>query len=535
MPTLDWIGRKAVENHHHQVPFHLLKDVPELSIGDPGTGNLIVEGDNLIALKALLPYYAGQVKCIYIDPPYNTGNEGWVYNDNVNSALIRDWLGKTVGKEAEDLSRHDKWLCMMYPRLALLKQFLSPDGVILMSLDGNEHRFAELLMDAIFGSENRIETLIWKKSYGGGSKSKQVVNLHEYVLCFALNRDKVGEIELPPSEDVKRYYKFQDEKFASRGPFRLQPLATNSMDLRPNLRYPIPFSGEEVWPEKQWQWSRERALAALANDELVIKKVKGKWSVNYKQYLRDGDGEERGSKLYSIIEAIYTQQGTNELKSMFGDGKTFDFPKPPELVKKIIQAFSGKDSIVLDSFAGSGTTAHAVMKTNAEDGGTRRYVMVEMDSLISSNVTAERVKRAANGYTNSKGETVVGLGGGFRYCQLGEPLFDELGQIRSTVKFADLARHVYFTETGEPLPRERVTKSPLVGVCRGVAVYLLFNGILGDESKNGGNVLTRAILAKLPAFDGQKVIYGAGCLLGADRLRAERITFRQTPYEVKIT
>lgn len=313
MPTLNWIGKEAVVKHHKEVPFRLLEPVPELSCGDSGSGNLIVQGDNLHALKALLPRYAGQVKCIYIDPPYNTGNEGWVYNDNVNSPEIRKWLGEVVGKEGETLDRHDRWLCMMYPRLVLLKQFLSDDGVILMSLDGNEHRYAEVLLDEIFGAANRIETFVWKKSYGGGAKSKQVVNLHEYVLCFARNKARVGEIELPPSDDVKRYYKFQDEKFESRGPFRLQPLATNSMDARPNLRYAIPFDGQEIWPEKQWQWSKDRALAALAANELVIKKVRGRWSVNYKQYLRDADGHERGSKLYSIVESIYTQQGTNEL------------------------------------------------------------------------------------------------------------------------------------------------------------------------------------------------------------------------------
>jgi adenine-specific DNA-methyltransferase len=238
--------------------------VPELSCGVAASGNLIVQGDNLHALKSLLPRYAGQVKCIYIDPPYNTGNEGWAYNDNVNSPEIRKWLGAVVGKEGETLDRHDRWLCMMYPRLVLLRQFLRDDGVLLMSLDGNEHRFAELLMDEIFGATNRIETFVWKKSYGGGAKSKQVVNLHEYVLCFARMKERVGEIELPPNEDALRYYKFEDEKLEQRGPYRLQPLATNSMDARPNLRYPIEFEGHEIWPEKQWQWSRGRVVSALA-------------------------------------------------------------------------------------------------------------------------------------------------------------------------------------------------------------------------------------------------------------------------------
>jgi adenine-specific DNA-methyltransferase len=181
VPTLNWIGKEAVVNHHLHVPFHLLKDVADLGCGEPGNGNLIVEGDNLVALKALLPYYAGQVKCIYIDPPYNTGNEGWVYNDNVNSPIIREWLGKVVGKEGETLDRHDRWLCMMYPRVSLLKRFLREDGIIFVSVDENEHRFLSLLLDEIFGSQNRLETLIWKKSYGGGSKSKHIVNQHEYI------------------------------------------------------------------------------------------------------------------------------------------------------------------------------------------------------------------------------------------------------------------------------------------------------------------------------------------------------------------
>ncbi len=535
MPTLNWIGKDSVVNHHYHVPFHLLKDVPDLACGKPGGGNLIVQGDNLVALKALLPYYGGQVKCIYIDPPYNTGNEGWVYNDNVNSPLIKQWLGQVVGREGDDLSRHDKWLCMMYPRLALLKQFLCPDGLIFISIDENEHRWLEAMADEIFGAQNRIETLIWKKSYGGGAKSKHIVNLHEYILLYARNIDRISEFKLPPSKEVLKYYKFEDNKVSTRGPYRLQPLATNSMDPRPNLRYSIPFEGEEIWPEKQWQWSKERALAALANDELVIKKSKGKWSVNYKQYLKDGEGTERSSKPYSIIDNIYTQQGTNEIGEIFGDGKAFNFPKPSALIAHLLQFATGKDDICLDSFGGSGTTGHAVLKLNRQDGGNRRFVLVEMDPKIAKSSTAERVRRVAQGYTAPDGTKVEGLQGGFRFCELGESLFDKDGKIRESVSFGDLARHVYFTETGEPLARERVTNSPLIGTHQGTAVFLLYNGILGDKSTNGGNVLTRQVLARLPKFDGQKVIYCAGSLLGPDRLRAERIIVRQTPYEVKVS
>jgi adenine specific DNA methylase Mod len=201
-----------VLNHHRQVPYRLLHCNGKLSAGDADAGNLLVQGDNLLALKALLPYYAGKVKCIYIDPPYNTGNEKWVYNDAVNSPEMRDWLGKVVGAEAEDLSRHDKWLCMMYPRLSLLREFLADDGIIFVSVDENEHRFLANMMDEIFGEPNRLETLVWKKSYGGGSKSKHIVNLHEYIEVFSKRIDRVPMLELPPDEKALRYYRLRDRK-----------------------------------------------------------------------------------------------------------------------------------------------------------------------------------------------------------------------------------------------------------------------------------------------------------------------------------
>ena len=304
------------------------------------------------------------------------------------------------------------------------------------------------------------------------------------------------------------------------------------MDARPNLRYAIPFDDQEIWPEKQWQWSKDRALTALDANELVIKKVRGRWSVNYKQYLRDADGEERGSKLYSIIDSIYTQQGTNELKAMFGDGKTFDFPKPPALVERFVQAFTHPESIVMDSFAGSGTTAHAVLKQNAEDGGKRRFILVEMDKRIAENVTAERVRRVVQGYTNGKGQAVTGLGGGFQFCRLSaEPLFDTEGQIRSDVKFAQLAEFVWFAETGTGFTGK--ADSPLLGIYEGRAIYLLYNGILKDKSVGGGNVLTGPVFDVLPKFSGPKVIYAAANRMGARTARTG-IIFKQTPYALEV-
>ena len=228
------------------------------------------------------------------------------------------------------------------------------------------------------------------------------------------------------------------------------------------------------------------------------------------------------------------QEAKQELKEI-GIGNLFNTPKPPRLIERILQIATNPGDLILDSFAGSGTTGHAVLNLNKADGGSRKFILMEMESKIARDITGERVKRVAQGYTNPKGEKVEGLGGGFRFCELGETLFDERGQIKPSVRFAELARHVYFTETGEPLPRERVLKSPLLGESRGVGIYLLFNGILGDKSANGGNILTRTVLALLPKFAGQKVIYCAGCLLGKDRLEVEGITVRQTPYEIKVS
>lgn len=236
-----------------------------------------------------------------------------------------------------------------------------------------------------------------------------------------------------------------------------------------------------------------------------------------------------------LTDAGQNRQAKAQLNDILGTAHGFDTPKPVGLIERVVQISSGPSDVVLDSFAGSGTTAHAVLSANKKDEGERRFILVEMEPKIARDLAAERVRRAAEGYKNAKGEQVPGLGGGFRFCELGDSLFDADGKIRPAVSFSDLARHVYFTETGEPLPRERVTKSPLIGDCRGLGIYLLYNGILGDKSADGGNILTRAILAKLPKFDGQKVIYCAGCLLGRDRLRAERIIVRQTPYEIKVS
>lgn len=538
MPSLNWIGKDAVVRHHREVPYRLLEPVAAHSCttpeGDDG-GNLIVQGDNLDALKALLPRYAGQVKCIYIDPPYNTGNEGWVYNDNVNSPDIRRWLGQVVGKEGETLDRHDRWLCMMYPRLVLLKQFLRDDGVIFVSIDDNEVAHLRLLMDEIFGSRNFVHEIIWKNKYGPGAMTKGFGNVHEYILCYS--RNPISSVEAELGDDAASNYKGRDEKFETRGGYVTQPLMTRSKDPRPNLVYPVFFKGEEIWPDKQWIWERSRLERAIENDEVVFRNTKGKWSVRFKQYMRDEQGRMRMAKPISILTGPFNQEGTWAIESIFGDKGTFPNPKPVELIAYLISMiFNGNDSndyLVLDSFGGSATTAHAVLKQNAEDGGNRRFILVEMDDDIARDVTAERVKRVAKGYTNSKGDHIEGLGGGFQFCKLSkEPLFTAEGQIRDDVRFAQLAEFVWFCETGTGWRGKG--DSPLLGVHQGRAIYLLYNGILGDRSADGGNVLTASVLDMLPAHDGPRTVYAAACRLGTPRLQREGITFKQTPYALDV-
>ena len=536
MPTLNWIGKEAVVNHHLQVPFHLLKDVPELSVGDPGAGNLIVQGDNLVALKALLPYYAGQVKCIFIDPPYNTGNEAWIYNDNVNSSLIREWLGKAVGKEAEDLSRHDKWLCMMYPRLVLLKQFLREDGVIFVSIDDNEVALLRLLMDEILGAGNFIAHFVWEKRKNRENR-KTVSVRHDHVIAYARDANQaLSQFHLLPmnTEALARYKNPDNDE---RGPWKSDPATAQAGHGTKSQFYVLkaPNGKQHQLPSGRCWVFTEDVMNEAITDKRIWFGESGNNVPRIKTFLQQ---KERGLTPETILfakDASTNEEAKNELKEIFGGHALFETPKPVELIVQFLRMCTRNNDLILDSFGGSGTTGHAVVKQNTEDGGNRRFILIEMDEKIARDITAERVKRIAQGYTNAKGEKVEGLGGGFRFCELGEPLFDEHGQMKPSVRFPDLARHVYFTETGEPLPRERVLKSPLIGECRGVGIYLLFNGMLGDKSANGGNVLTRSVLAQLPKFDGQKVIYCAGCLLGKDRLQAERIIVRQTPYEIKVS
>jgi adenine-specific DNA-methyltransferase len=385
---LNWHGKRRARQLALTPSTGTLRPCPEESVDWDTTQNLFIEGDNLEVLKLLQKSYAGKVKLIYIDPPYNTGKD-FVYPDNFQDS-IKNYLeltgqvegGQKISSNTDASGRfHTDWLNMIYPRLRLAKNLLTENGVIFVSIDDAEQASLRKCLDEVFGEENFVEQFVWKKSYGGGAKERYAVTQHEYCLMYARDIQCVDPLWLAPdAEAEEKYYEGRDEHFEKKGPFRLKPLeATKSMDRRENLIYPITApDGTQVLPKRQWWWSRERAEKVQAENGLHFAKRPDGWSVSYKQYLIGEDGEKRGAKPFSIIDGIYTQHGTSEIRDMFDDEVVFSYPKPVQLLSRFIEFGSDKDSIVLDFFAGSGTLGHAVLAQNSLDGGTRRYILVQL-------------------------------------------------------------------------------------------------------------------------------------------------------------
>lgn len=574
MPTLDWIGKPAVINHHREVPTRLLHCDGALSAGDPDAGNLLVEGDNLEALKALLPYYAGQVKCIYIDPPYNTGNEGWVYNDNVNSPEIRAWLGRVVGKEVEDLTRHDKWLCMMYPRLRLLRDFLTMDGSIVVSIDENELNSLSLVLDELFGRQNRAGTIVWQKGKKGDAKLVPII--HEYLCIYARDkatltarnvkwrrrkagadevlehyqtlRDELGDDHTAirtammawyrslPKDDVRKshkHYNWSDD----RGLYFPDNFAgpDDGRETRPRYDILHPVTGLPCKvPSTGWRWEQDTTKDALSMTPPRIHFGKTHATIPCRRsYLFEIDKEPLQSVFYKDGRAA-----TLQVEGILGAG-AFQFPKDADVLAELIGVLSNDGDLVLDSFGGSGTTGHAILKLNHLGEANRRFVLVELEPTTARDKTAKRLTACIEGYAEKvkPSRKIEGLGGGFRYCTLGKPLFDEWGSITEGVTFSDLAAFVFFSDTGSPIPTKAQAEVPLIGMFMGRAIYLLWSaGSAGVASQEAGNVLTPERLANLPLpsadFDGGRTIYAEGCTVAAERLAAAGVTFKQIPYQV---
>ena len=513
MPVLNFKGKSSVYSHHLGAPFRSLeidkkKSLPPSTGQDAGLGgsasnakgspglddNLIIQGDNLHALKALLPIYAGKVKCVYIDPPYNTGNEGWKYNDKVNSPVIKEWL-KQSGIGSDDLERHDKWLCMMWPRLHLLQELLSDDGVIFVSIDDNEQFRLAAIMEEIFGEENCIAQITAQTNPRGRSLRQDIARTHEYILAFSKNIEKAKLKEIPKKEKTLLEYKRKDKK----GTYRLMRLMNGAIQFfnrktRPNLFFPLyinPENGQaalsrskeycvEVFPvsssgaEGCWTWSKDKIRE---NPSMLFgeKKKTGAWRVYRKDYLPENGQATTKERSVWLDKNINHEMGKEILSSLF-QKNVFDYPKSPELIKKCIRLVSDKDSVILDSFAGSGTTAHAVLDLNKEDGGRRKFILVECEDYADG-ITAERVRRVIKGVPKAKDERLKGgLGGSFTYCSLGEEINEEkLIKGKSLPSYKVLAGYIYWTATGCTLDKVNENEDFYIGkTAKNAAFFVIY-------------------------------------------------------------
>ena len=457
MPTLNLIVKDKVLNHHLEVPFHVLErqysfDEAGKHEEDNGSENMIIHGDNLLALKSLLPKYEGKIKCIYIDPPYNTGNENWVYNDNVNDPQIQRWLHQVVGKEGEDLSRHDKWLCMMYPRLKLLQRLLADDGVIFISIDVFEYAHLKCIMDEIFGIANFRNCIAVRrgiKNVQAQFEEVQALSLgHEYIYLYSKNTQaKLPKLSKPL-------------ELAKAGKWDTFWRGTD----RPTMRYRIfdalPTSG-------QWRWEENRTRKAMKNYDIYISKYADKISLDdffIEHLMATNEKLDFVRKNENGVIQYYVPPQTGKLLSdnwmdilLSGSFAGFDTEKNVLLIQRIIDWIVRPGEIVLDSFAGSGTTAHAVLNMNKADGGNRKFICIEMMDYADT-ITAERVKRVINGYGEGK-KAVDGTGGSFSYYELGEPLLvdDKLNNAVSTEKIRE---YIYYMETKQALPEASATRRP---------------------------------------------------------------------------
>ena len=456
MPTLDFKGKQLVYAHHLTVPSRTLEPDARKSLPLKGSkpsldDNLIIHGDNLHALKALMPRYAGRVKCIYIDPPYNTGNEGWAYNDNVNSPMMQEWLKDKSPVDGEDLERHDKWLCMMWPRLQLLRELLAEDGVIFISIDDNEQHRLRMVMDEIFGEAHFLGHFVWKSRQNKDNRNVTGASIdHEYVLCYGKSirgdERKAGQYSNPDNDPRGDW---------SSG--NMVGLATK--ESRPNLHFDLidPETGKNYeCPARGWRYDPKRMAELIAADRILWPPTtKGRPRV--KSFLNELKKKFTGFS--SVIgEGIFTRNGTKEIDGIFAI-RVFEFPKSYELVRQLIIQGCPNDGIVLDSFAGSGTTAHAVLALNKEDRDNRKFILVECEDYADK-ITAERVRRVIKGVPKAKDENLKsGLGGSFTYCTLGDEISPEKMLTGENLPdYETLARHLVYTATGQAPDKIRSTK-----------------------------------------------------------------------------
>lgn len=588
MPTLNWIGKDKVVSLHNDVPFHVLEhgygftaDGGKTGV-ETGSGNKIIHGDNLTALKSLLPEYEERIDCIYIDPPYNTGNENWVYNDNVNDPHIKRWLGEVVGKEGEDLSRHDKWCCMMYPRLRLLKNLLSEHGTIFISIDDRELLNLRYICNEIFGESNFLAQFIWQKRTSPDMR-KLVSTAHEYICAYCKNiqnlDDSINKVSF--GEDNLKAFKNPDND--PRGPWVSSDYTAQG--FRPNQMYEIvtPGGARYTPPEGKCWKNVESEFLRQKEEGRIWFGLDGNGFPRRKTYLAERDGMNIWT-WWDNKSVGHTQEATQEIGKIFGKATIFDYPKPTRLLKRIVQIATKKNSIILDSFAGSGTTAHAVLDLNKKDGGNRKFILIEMMDYADT-ITAERVKRVMTGYpykgkkeeeiyskrltqkniahgekllaeaqakaddeaknytkvskpkiqdnclkvigTIVTDEKMPGLGGAFDYYELGPSLFDKDGFLNEDVGEDAIREYVYYSETRQHLTRQRQESSKyLLDTFGGTAYYFYYEPhcMTSLDFKSPLHIAEKA---------DQYIIYADVCYLPDDYMRKHHIIFKKIPRDIR--
>ncbi|MEE1062177.1 MAG: site-specific DNA-methyltransferase, partial [Paludibacteraceae bacterium] len=502
-----------VINHHLDVPFHTLDR--QYTVGDSDSGNKIINGDNLVALKALLPEYEGKIKCIYIDPPYNTGNEGWIYNDNVNAPQIKRWLGQVVGKEGEDLSRHDKWLCMMYPRLQLLHKLLADDGAIFISIDDNEQANLKLLCDEIFGEGNFVGSITWESTTQPANSGSAKYNLQqksEFILLYK-----------------KGLHKFLIEEYSKEGQyphngnfgkcrFEIIEKSDAGGSKRDTMKFQI--LGQYPRSGKRWQIGEEtaRQLEKEGKVEIVYGIVKKAI------YPEDEIDKQNYVPFWSHFSSNFgtAQSGKETLNKIMSKAVGFDTVKPPLLLENLLSHFD-KSSIILDSFAGSGTTAHAVLNLNKKDGGNRKFILVEMEDYAET-ITAERVKRVINGYGEGD-KAVEGTGGGFDYFSLGKTIFNADGNLNEDVGVEKIREYIWYSETGTSLPSH--SNDYFLGSYNATDYYFFYE-------QNEETILTRENIGTIIKQKAEGyIIYADACQIEKKFMETNNITFKRIPRDIK--
>jgi len=509
MPTLHWLNDDEARRATQGVPYRLLEEDLALSYGDHQTQNMLIQGDNLAALKSLLPYYAGQVKCIYIDPPYNTGSAFEHYDDNLE---------------------HSTWLTMMYPRLELLRDLLSEEGSIWISIDDTEGHYLKVLLDEIFGRINFVAHVVWQKSHTRENRT-DVATVHDTILLYAKNRNVWKNIRnaLPTSDSQLDRYSNPDND--PRGSWASLPAHAKAEKGRRQAQFftiTTP-SGRTIDPPngRCWLYTEERYAEMVADNRIWFGE-EGNNVPRVKKFLSEVQSGLVPSSLWLHLEVGTTGTAKSEITTLFPGVIPFSTPKPELLIQRIIHISTNPGDLVLDSFLGSGTTAAVAHKMG------RRYIGIEMGEHAVTHCVP-RLKKVVDGEQGGISKVLNWQGGGgFRFYRLGEPVFDENNHINPPVTYPALAAHCWFSETKTPLPSTNLKKTPLLGVHNGTAYYLLFNGILGDQNPEGGNVLTQKLLRILPSFAGPKVIYGEVSLLDEARLLAEGITFKKIPYELSV-